>query len=86
MGDWHNVENMLRNGADPSLVDDEGRDAVWYTRLHLKGWTRAASEALAAGGVKLAAHNPLAGMSDREALELGKIVFQQSLEAEAADR
>ncbi|RZK88948.1 MAG: hypothetical protein EOO66_17025 [Methylobacterium sp.] len=84
VGDWATATTLMRDGADPLLVDDEGRDAMWFAYCMLRGFRRGAAEAFAAGGVTLAAHNPLGGLTDREALEIGKAVFQRSVEAEGA--
>ena len=84
VGDWPGATSLMKAGGDPLLVDDEGRNAMFFSRCIIKGFTYAASEAFATAGVSLAASNPLRGMSDREAHDLGVELFQRGLAAENA--
>lgn len=87
IGDWENATEMMKKGADPLLVDDEGRNAMVFARIMIKGFRHAAAESFATVGVSLAAAgDPLASMSDREACELGMQLFQRSLAAEGGQR
>ena len=86
IGDWENATAMMKRGADPLLVDDEGRNAMVFARIMVKGFRHAAAESFAAVGVSLAAADPLGSMSDREACELGMGLFQRSLAAEGRPR
>ena len=72
IGEWSTATTMMKEGADPRLVDDEGRNAMWFAYCMLRAFRRGAAEAFEAGGVRLNPHNPLDGMTDREALEIGK--------------
>lgn len=86
IGDWENATKMMKQGADPLLVDDEGRNAMVFARIMIKGFRHAAAESFATVGVSLAAADSLGSMSDREACDLGMQLFQRSLAAEGRQR
>lgn len=81
-GNWDMVGKLIDAGGDLRIRDREGRDALWFTHLHLKSARAMAERELWKGGVDASqCPGEVEAMSNARARLVGKKIYEATLQA-----